>query len=259
VVRPYVFPEEGRISVQITPDNGSVYIDDSQVKTPVRELAVATGKRKVVVTWGKVRVDTSVTVTVGKTFSLFLSGQRSVAKQVTENAGKTNPPAVTEVEKKEEKAVVPNPSRVENAELALEAVPDGEVSIDGGAFRNAGAGHKETVRPGTHRIIFRSGSASKTVEIESKAGGLDERKCYFQVPVNVISVLNGTQAWANIVIDGVMREEVTAASIPLSAGRHTVTVQKKGYTADPPQKVVEIEPTLTKPSEIKAPFKLIKK
>jgi hypothetical protein len=36
-------------------------------------------------------------------------------------------------------------------------------------------------------------------------------------------------------------------------------VQKKGYTADPPQKVVDIEPTLTKPSEIKAPFKLIKK
>ncbi|HEX7574161.1 MAG TPA: serine/threonine-protein kinase [Bacteroidota bacterium] len=259
VVRPYVFPEEGRISVQITPDNGSVYIDDSPVKTPVHEFAVAAGKRKVLVTWGKIHIDTSVTVTAGKTFSLILSPQRSVAKQVTENKEKTNPPPLAENEKKEEKAVVPNPPRAENAELTLEAVPDGEVSIDGGAFKNAGAGHKETVRPGTHRIIFRSGSASKTVEIDAKAGGMDGRKCYFQVPVNVISVLNGTQTWANIIIDGVMREEVTAASIPLSAGRHTVTVQKKGYTADPPQKVVEIEPTLTKPSEIKAPFKLIKK
>jgi len=38
VVRPYVFPEEGRISVQITPENGSVSIDDSQVKTPYVSL-----------------------------------------------------------------------------------------------------------------------------------------------------------------------------------------------------------------------------
>ena len=258
VVRPYVFPEEGRISVQITPENGSVSIDDSQVKTPVRELAVATGKRRVAVTWGKYRLDTSVTVTVGKTFTLFLSQQKAAVRQGTENVEKANPPPPL-AENKEEKAVVPNVTRVENAELTLEAVPDGEVSIDGGAFKNARDGHKETVRAGTHNIVFRSGSVEKKIEIETRAGSPDGRKCYFQVPVNVISVLNGTQTWANIIIDGVMRDEVTAASIPLSAGRHTVTVQKKGYTADPPQKVVDIEPTLTKPSEIKAPFKLIKK
>jgi hypothetical protein len=258
VVRPYVFPEEGRISVQITPENGSVSIDDSQVKTPVRELAVATGKRRVAVTWGKYRLDTSVTVTVGKTFTLFLSQQKAAVRQGTENVEKANPPPPL-AENKEEKAVVSNVTRVENAELTLEAVPDGEVSIDGGAFKNARDGHKETVRAGTHNIVFRSGSVEKKIEVEARAGSPDGRKCYFQVPVNVISVLNGTQTWANIIIDGVMRDEVTAASIPLSAGRHTVTVQKKGYTADPPQKVVDIEPTLTKPSEIKAPFKLIKK
>ena len=258
VVRPYVFPEEGRISLQITPENGSVSIDDSQVKTPVRELAVATGKRRVAVTWGKYRLDTSVTVTVGKTFTLFLSQQKAAVRQGTENVEKANPPPPL-AENKEEKAVVSNVTRVENAELTLEAVPDGEVSIDGGAFKNARDGHKETVRAGTHNIVFRSGSVEKKIEVEARAGSPDGRKCYFQVPVNVISVLNGTQTWANIIIDGVMRDEVTAASIPLSAGRHTVTVQKKGYTADPPQKVVDIEPTLTKPSEIKAPFKLIKK
>jgi len=77
--------------------------------------------------------------------------------------------------------------------------------------------------------------------------------------VNVISVLNGTQTWANIIIDGVMRDEVTAASIPLSAGRHTVNRAEERVHCGSPQKVVDIEPTLTKPSEIKAPFKLIKK
>jgi hypothetical protein len=259
VVRPFVFPEEGRISVQIAPENGMVFIDDAPVKTPVRELAVAAGRRKVVVTWGKNRVDTSVTVTGGKTFSLFLSPQKSVVKQGTESAEKVNPPPPPENEKKDEKAVVPNPSHAENAELTLEAVPDGEVSVDGGAFKNARDGHKETVRAGTHTIVFKSGSVEKKIEIEARAGVADGRKCYFQVPVNVVT--GDGRNWGYIVIDGVMlgEEITTPRTIPLSAGRHTVTVQKKGYTADPPHLVVNIEPMLTKPSEIKAPFKLIKK
>jgi hypothetical protein len=260
LVRPFVFPEEGRINVQITPENGIVTIDDSQVKTPVRELAVAAGKRKVVATWGKIHVDTSVTVTVGKTFSLFLSPQRSVVKQVAENTEKPNPPVVTESERKEEKAVVPGPSRAEDAELTLEAVPDGEVSVDGGAYANARDGHKATVRPGTHRVVFRSGPVSKTIEIEARAGGVDGRKCYFQVPVNVTTVSAGKGTWAYIIVDGVRRgDETTPKAIPLPAGRHSVTVQKNGYTAAPGQIIVTIEPTMTMPSEIKAPFELIKK
>ena len=93
VTRPYVFPDDGRITVQISPDNGNVYIDDSQVKTPVRDLPLAAGKRKVIVTWGKSRLDTSVTVTGGKTLSLFLYQQKSVARQGSgsESITKTNP------------------------------------------------------------------------------------------------------------------------------------------------------------------------
>jgi serine/threonine protein kinase len=262
VTRPYVFPDDGRISVQISPDNGNVYIDDSQVKTPVRDLPLAAGKRKVIVTWGKSRLDTSVTVTGGKTLSLFLYQQKSVARQGSgsESIAKTNPPAVTEGEKKEEKAVVPNPVRAENAELTLEAVPDGEVSVDGGAYANARDGHKATVRPGTHRVVFRSGPVSKTIEIEARAGGVDGRKCYFQVPVNVTTVSAGKGTWAYIIVDGVRRgDETTPKAIPLPAGRHSVTVQKNGYTAAPGQIIVTIEPTMTMPSEIKAPFELIKK
>jgi hypothetical protein len=261
VVRPYVFPEEGRISVQITPDNGSVFIDDAPVKTPVRDLPVATGKRKVAVSWGKSRIDTSVTVTAGKAFTLFLSQQKSAVRQVVENTEKANPPAATEVEKKEEKTAAPGPLHSENAELTLEAVPDGEVSVDDGPFRNAreGAPLKVSVRPGTRRIVFRSGSVTKPVEIEAKAGVADGRKCYFLIPVNVTSVLNGKQTWANIVIDGAMREEVTANAIPLPAGKHTISVQKKGYTASPPLRVVTVpSPSLVKPDAIPAPFELIK-
>ena len=261
VTRPYVFPDDGRITVQISPDNGNVYIDDSQVKTPVRDLPLAAGKRKVIVTWGKSRLDTSVTVTGGKTLSLFLYQQKSVARQGSgsESIAKTNPPAVTEVEKKEEKAAVPNPVRAENAELTLEAVPDGEVSIDGGAFSNARDGVKKFVPPGTRKIVFRSGSVTKTDVIEARAGGVEGRKCYFQVPVNVTSVLNGKGTWAYVVVDGVTREETTPKEIPLSAGRHLVSVQKSGFTASPVQRIVTIEPSLTKPSAIPAQFELIKK
>jgi serine/threonine protein kinase len=263
VVRPYVFPEEGRITVQINPENGNVYIDDSPVKTPVRDLAVPAGRRKVIVTWGRNRVDTSVTVTGGTSHNIFLSQPKSPVRQVsgTENTEKVNPPPVAENDKnvkKEEKGAVPNPPHLADVELTLEAVPDGEVSIDEGPFRNAGGGIKAFVHPGTRKIVFKSGSARKSVEIEAKAGLPDGRKCYFQVPVNVTT--GSSKLWAYIVIDGVKHEDImTPKTIPLSPGKHTVTVEKNGYTPNPSQRIVTIEPTFTLPSAIPAPFELIKK
>jgi hypothetical protein len=89
---------------------------------------------------------------------------------------------------------------------------------------------------------------------------VDGRKCYFEIPVNVTSVSNadGKQIWAAIIIDGKTRDEITPHAIPLSAGNHTVTVQKKGYTVSPVERVVKVEPTLLPPSAIPATFKLIK-
>ena len=262
VLRPYVFPDEGQITVQINPDNGNVYIDGSAVKTPVRDLPVAAGKRKVTVAWGKNRVDTSVTVTGGAPLTLLLTQPKPVVRQgsAAETAEKINPPPVTEV-KKDDKGTVPGPPRTESAELTFQAVPDGEVSIDDGAFRNAREPVRVSVRPGTRKIVFRNGPATKLEMIEAKSGTVDGRKCYFEVPVNVTSVseADGKQIWAAIIIDGVTREEITPHAIPLSAGRHTVTVQKKGYTASPAERIVNIDPTLLVPTAIPAPFKLIKK
>jgi serine/threonine protein kinase len=263
VVRPYVFPDEGRLTVHVNPENGNVYIDDSPVKTPVRDFAVAAGKRKVFVTWGRNRVDTSVTVTGGTSLTLFLSQPKSAGKQGGvggEVAEKTNPPpVVTDTKKGEDKGSVPVvPSHAAEAELTLEAVPDGEVSIDDGSFRHASPGIRVSVKPGTRKIVFRSGSATKSLEIEAKSGDPDGRKCYFQVPVNVTT--GSSKIWAYIVIDGAKHEDLTTPqTVLLSAGRHTVTVEKKGYAPSPVQRVVNIEPSLTLPPAIHAPFDLIKK
>ena len=261
VARPYVFPEEGRITVELVPENGNVYIDDAPVKTPVRALAVGSGKRRIIATWGRGRVDTAVTVEGGKLLTLSLSQPKTAYRQgnVAENTEKSNPPpTVTEPKKEEGKASVV-PLHTADAEIVLEAVPDGEVSIDDGPYKTASPGIRVPVRPGTRKVVFRSGSVTKTDYVEAKAGNADGRKCYFQAPVNVTTVAAGKGTWASIVIDGKTRDEITPHAIPLPAGRHTVTVEKKGYTASPSQRVVNIEPTFTVPTAIPAPFDLIKK
>lgn len=262
VARPYVFPEDGRLTVELIPDNGLVYVDDAPVKTPVRDLSVAAGKRRVIAAWGRARIDTAVTVEGGKEFRLSLSQPKAPPRQgnLAENTGKANPPPVTDTKKEEVKASVPVlPTHTAEGELVLEAVPDGEVSIDDGPFKSASPGIRVTVRPGTRKVVFRSGPATKSEYVDVKAGNADGRKCYFQAPVNVTTVAGGKGTWASIVIDGKAREEITPKAIPLPAGRHTVTVEKKGYTVSPAQRVVTIEPTFTVPVAIPAPFELIKK
>jgi predicted Ser/Thr protein kinase len=259
VARPYVFPEEGKLTVEIIPDNGSVYIDDAPVKTPVRDVAVPAGKRKVIAIWGRTRVDTSVTVTGGQPFLLSLREPKGIVRQPagTETAEKSNPPPMaTETKKEEEKPSVPATVHAAEVEITLEAVPDGEVSVDDGPFTNAKDGHKVMVRPGTRRVVFRNGGMTKSDVLEVKPGVADGRKCWFRAPVNVAC----RPGWAYIVIDGVTTELTTPNAVPLTAGKHTISVEKKGYAASPPRYIVNIDvPRLTKPDAIPAPFELIKK
>ncbi|HTY59986.1 MAG TPA: serine/threonine-protein kinase [Bacteroidota bacterium] len=261
VIRPYVFTEEGRLTLQLSPENGSVYIDGVPVKTPVNDLQVAAGKRKISVLWGRNRLDTSVTVPGGAPLAVVLAQPRGPAHPATvpENTEKSNPPLVADGGKKEAAPPVQNPPRVENAELTLEAVPDGQVSVDDGPWQNAAGGIRVSVKPGTRTVVFRNGSARKSDVIEARAGSPDGRKCYFQANVNVTSLLNGKGTWAYIVVDGVTGTETTPKEIPLSVGRHTVSVQKNGYTPRPGERTIAIEPKFVKPDAIPAQFDLIKR
>ena len=128
--------------------------------------------------------------------------------------------------------------------------------MDDGPWKNARDGTHVTVKPGARTITFRSGSVTKSIDIEAKAGVADGRKCYFQGSVNVTA--GKSKTWGYIVIDGVQREETPPKEIPLPPGRHTVTIKKAGYTPSPVERVVIIAPSLIKPTPLPASFDLNK-
>jgi len=260
LVRPSVFPDEGRLTVQPVPDGGIVFVDEQAVKAPVRDIAVASGRRHITVTWGRLRADTSVSVEAGKALTVALYQPRGAVRQTPpEEPAKQNPPPVATGEKKEPVTTPATPVREADADITLEAVPEGEVKVDDGPWRSASGGIRVPVHPGQHQIVFRSGSLTKSDVLDAKAGGVDGRRCYFQGPVNVTSIYNGQSTWASIMVDGVTREEVTPKEIPLAAGRHRIAVQKSGYTSSPGYREVDIEPSLVRPTAIPAKFELKKK
>ncbi|HUI11628.1 MAG TPA: serine/threonine-protein kinase [Bacteroidota bacterium] len=268
LVRPSVFPDEGTLSVQAVPESGIVFLDNQAVKSPVSDFALATGKHHVTVTWGRAQRDTAFTIEAGKSLSLRLVQPATAARQTTtESTSQQNPPPgltdekkgppVTTEEKKE--PVTTAPVREANADITLEAVPDGQVKVDDGPWRGAAGGIHVSVSPGQHQVVFRSGSLSKSDVIDAKAGGADGRKCYFQGSVNITSVYNGTTTWASIVVDGATRDETTPKEIMLPAGTHTIAVQKNGYSCTPAARDVTIPVSLLKVPAIPAKFELKKK
>ncbi|HTO94046.1 MAG TPA: hypothetical protein VMM80_06720, partial [Bacteroidota bacterium] len=260
LIRPSVFPDEGKLSVQAVPESGRVFVDNQEAKSPVSDLALPPGKHHVIVTWGKLQRDSSFTVEAGKAVSLrMVQPAVAVRQTVPEEPAKQNPPPGPTGEKKEPVISTTTPEHVADAELTLEAVPAGEVSVDNGPWRNAKDGVHISVRPGQHDIVFRSGGVTKTDVLNARAGVADGRKCYFQGVVNVTSILNKQSVWASIVVDGVTREEVTPKAIPLPAGKHRIAVVRGGYASSPEYFAVDIAPSLVQPTEIPAKFELRKK
>ena len=260
VVRPMVFPDEGRLTVQAVPESGMVFVDDAAVKSPVADMAVAPGKHRVTVTWGRARADSAVAVEGGKALTLRMVQPVAALRQAaSEEPAKQNPPPVPGGEKKEPVTTSTTAAHVAEAELTLEAVPDGDVKVDDGPWRSAAGGVHMSVHPGQHQVVFRNGSMTRSDQIDAKAGGADGRKCYFQGVVNITSVYNNATTWASIVVDGVTRDETTPKEIMLPAGSHVISVQKNGYTCTPPSRQVNIQASLVKPTPIGAQFELKKK
>ena len=260
LVRPSVFPDEGKLTVQAVPETGLVFVDNQAVKSPVSDLALAPGKHRVTVTWGRAQRDSSVTLEAGKSLAVRMVQPAAAVRQTTfEEPAKQNPPPPGTGEKKEPETTTTTTAREADAEVTLEAVPSGEVSIDNGAWQNAKDGIRVKVRPGQHDVVFRSGGVTKSDVLSEKAGAVDGRKCFFQGTVNVASSLNKQPFWASVVVDGQTREETTPKSITLSAGRHRIAVVRGGYSCSPEYREVDIVPSLVQPAEIPAKFELKKK
>ena len=260
VLRPFVFSEEGTLTVKTNPAGGKVYIDNVLAeKLPVENYPLAAGTRRVSVLWGQSRLDTSVAITPGNPVTLVLA-----MRKAAEPAKTTTEPPPTDVSRVETGDVshVVEPERREAATgvLVLEAVPDGEVKVDDASYRNAdGPGARVTVQPGARTVTFRKGGLTKQTTIRVGAGETNGLKCYFSGTVNVVaSPAGGTGTiWGYVVVDGTRQEVTTPATLPLAAGRHRISVTRQGYVAVPAEKVVTIEPSFEGPAvKYQVAFKL---
>lgn len=261
VARPYVFPDDGTLSVRTNPVGGKVAIDNEPVTKNLAEpLALSAGVHRVSAIWDKARTDTSVTVQSGKALTLLLTRRAAeplLAASSSAEAHVQPPPSRTE--HAAETASEPVRTHVAEARLALEAVPDGEVQIDDGPFKPAHPQLSLSVAPGTRRVVFRStvGRITKEKTLQLSAGGEEGVKCYFQGPVTVTSSDGSKPTSAAIIVDGVTRDEWTnGPPIVLGAGVHRINVQKNGYVCVEGEKRVTVEPSFTGNERISVHFGL---
>ncbi|HXZ23444.1 MAG TPA: hypothetical protein VEH08_01780, partial [Methanomassiliicoccales archaeon] len=263
VAKPLVFPDEGTVSIRTIPAGARIAVDGEFVTKNLAEpFSLSAGAHKFSAAWDKGRLDTSLAVQSGKLLTLVM------ARHATEAAGSTSNPAETHqqvpvstpsLEPPEGGSHEPTHVRASEATLSLDAVPDGEVSIDGGPFKPAHPQISVSVPAGTKRVVFRntSGTARKETSIDLRAGQEEGLRCYFQEPVTVTSSDGNNPMSAAIIVDGVTREEWTnGPPLVLSAGTHHLSVQKNGYVCVEGEKQVKIEPSFTGNERITVHFGL---
>ncbi|HUI66232.1 MAG TPA: serine/threonine-protein kinase [Bacteroidota bacterium] len=263
VAKPLVFPDEGTVSIRTVPAGARIAVDgEFLTKNPAEPISLSAGAHKFSATWEKGRLDTSIALQSGKVLSLVMTRHATEALAGASNPVETHPqvPVTTHPsEPVEEASHEPTHVRASEATLSLDAVPDGEVSVDGGPFRPAHPQLSVTLAAGTKRVVFRStsGKVTKETSVDLRAGQEEGIRCYFQEPVTVTSSDGNNPMSAAIIVDGVTREEWTnGPPIVLSAGRHQLSVQKNGYVCVEGEKQVRIEPSFTGNERITVHFGL---
>lgn len=275
LLRPVLFPEEGSLTVRTNPSGGKVYVDKALVtKTPVENYSVPAGVRELSVVWagGTSRLDTTVTIEHGKLLTVNLAMKRAAEPKKTVPETQTGPePGPSTAQQNPSKIVEPPPKEVALGVLELEAVPDGEVKVDDGDYRNAGGGAHMSVEPGTRTVTFKAknGETAKR-QIHVTAGQTHRAKCWFNGEINVLTPPSaGKNIWGIVFVDGVKQTRVgedgkvedmtTPARLNRPAGRYTIKVTKFGFEADPGEKVVALEPSFNGPPTANVKFYLKKR
>jgi predicted Ser/Thr protein kinase len=263
-LRPIIFPEEGTLTVRTTPAGGKVYVDNVLIdKVPVEGVPLEVGKRRVSVTWGAIRLDTSVAVEAGKPIVLALAMKKPAeiprnlqdpmqgTKEPVQTAGNTEK---TEHERTRE---VAEPT---TGTLLLEAAGDGQVKVDDGPYREPG--NRLTVPAGSRTVTFKSASGlTKSTTVQVLRGESKGIKCYFDgnVAVGLSTEKGGGRAFGYIIVDGVQKDASAPGTISLPAGTHRIGIARKGYETVPAEHVVKIEPSFDGPPKTLIAFKLRQK
>jgi predicted Ser/Thr protein kinase len=264
VLRPIIFPEEGTLTVRMTPSGGKVYVDNHPVdKVPVEAVPTPAGKRSVSVMWGQTRLDTTVTVESGKPTVLLLAMRKptEVVKNVTDppqgvKESVANPPERDPV-REPNKGSGSEPAEPSTGTLLLEAEGAGQVKIDDGPYHEPG--NRLTVPAGSRTVTFKSASGvTKETRVHVAKGESKGVKCYFNanVSVGISTEKEGGRIFGYITVDGVQRDVTAPGTISLPAGRYRIGVAKKGFETSPAERVITIEPSFDGPAKVSLAFKL---
>lgn len=269
LLRPVLFPDEGTLTVRTSPSGGVVYVDKVlATKTPVENFAVAAGARLVSVTWGggASRIDTTVMIEHGKPLTITLT--RRTAPEIKKPAQET--PTVPDqgastAQQAPPKTVEAPPKEAAMGTLELEAVPEGDVKVDGAEYRNAGGGIRWTVEPGATWVTFRGkNGTSARRQIHVVAGQSQRAKCWLAGEINVLTPpVGGKNVSAVVFVDGVKQTRggddlYTPARLNLPAGRYKIRVTKFGYDAEQ-ERLVTLEPSFDGPPSANVTFRLKKR
>jgi len=155
--------------------------------------------------------------------------------------------------------------------LELEAVPDGEVKVDNGDYRNAGGGARLSVEPGTKTVTFRAkNGVTARRQVHVTAGQTHRAKVWFKGEINVVTPPTaGKNLWGIVFVNGVKQTRVgedgkvedmtTPARLNLPADRYRIKVTKFGYDAEPGEKDVTLEPSFDGQPSATVSFRLKKR
>ena len=239
-----------------------MYVDNILIdKVPAEGIPLEAGKRHISIAWGTTRLDTFVTMEAGKPLALALTMRRLAempkgAQQ--EPAQGTKEPAKREPEQNEPEKT-PEVAAPATGTLLLEAVGEGQVKVDDGPYREPG---RVSVPAGNRTVTFKSASGVvKSTSVQLVRGESKGIKCYFDgnVAIGLSTEKGGGGAFGYVIVDGVQKDDNAPGTISLPAGKHRISIARKGYQTVPAEHEVTIEPSFNGPFKTSIAFKLRQK
>ena len=225
----------GNLGVFTYPAGANIFMDGAPVGvSPLTDTLLAEGVYRIRISrQDHVPVDTAVTIQEGVYTTLTLQLQHV--------------DTTTEDVKKPDEGRKPDRPPVAEATLVLQAVPRGEVRIDGELLADlAGSPVTRRVRAGRRKVEFihpEFGSKSTVVDL----GENEQRRlnCYFEADVSFQALTAANKDFSGtIVIDGKNTLIWTPKVIPLTVGKHTVTLAREGWVPLEPPRTIDVKPTI---------------
>ncbi len=234
VGRLLLAPSTAMLSISTTPSGALIIVNGQSIGLSPAEYRAEPGTVALqFLADGFAPHDTSLVVKKGDALSLAITMAKS--KDDGGRAAKDEPSGL--------KKIAPL-----TATLVLQAVPSGSITVDNNIKAGNSSRSKEVeVSVGDRIVTFQHpvyGSASFPVTV--RAGETKKLICYFESYVSVQSLAPaGESLWGSIMIDGKDTGIQTPKDrIPLSPGKHLVTVTRAGYETVEGTKELVIQPTL---------------